>query len=771
MLLTPRLTAFAIFAPVVCQAAGEQAARAIVEANCLGCHGPAKMGGLDLRTREAMLKGGARGAAVVPGKASESPLYKAAAREGDLKMPPGKQALAAADVAALKQWIDSGAAWYGDAIKPAEPAWWSFRKPVKAPLPRPSSNPIDSFIYAKLAERGLTPAPPTDRRTLIRRVTFDLTGLPPRPSEIDAFIADPAPNAYAKLVDRLLESPRYGERWGRHWLDVVRYADTGGFETDVYLASAWRYRDYVIKSFNADKPYDEFVREQIAADEIWPDNLDLDGAYEMPKSKVANLERRIGTALFTMGALPVEFSFFGDQYRAEWQAESAELTASAFLGLTFGCARCHDHKFDPISQRDFYRLSAIFAGSEDREVPIVSQMAIFEYTRYQTKQVMVDQLREKLERVEGGPKSKRSLTGSQRDERETLLRQIGEAYVKAPKPYAKASLLAHTDPVPDTYILQRGDFKLKGDKVGPGLPAALGPAPEIREPDTNLFIPRRRKALAEWLTSREHPLTARVMVNRVWQQHFGRGIVATANDFGRQGDAPSHPELLDWLAVEFMDRGWSMKALHRLILTSDAYRMASAANPANESKDAENRYFWRANRQRLEAESIRDAALAVNGKLDLKMGGQPVVVPLSKEEQDGMRDATQWPVTANVADFDRRSVYLMVKRSFRLPMLEAFDAPESTQSCARREASVVSPQALALMNSEFMNGQAARFAARLEAESPGDRAKQVHNAWRLALGRAPDAAELARAAKLLESQPLSRLCLVLFNLNEFLYVD
>ncbi|MBI3210665.1 MAG: PSD1 domain-containing protein [Candidatus Solibacter usitatus] len=750
-----------------------QTARQVLEKHCLACHGAAKMSGLDLRARDSMLKGGTRGGAVVPGNAHASLILRAVRRDGDVKMPPGKDGLAPSEIAVLEKWISAGAPWDDKAV--AESQWWSFRSPK-----RPASGAsIDDFINRALQSNRLRAAPPASRQALIRRATYDLHGLPPTPEEVAAFAGDKDPRAFEKLIDRLLASPRYGERWGRHWLDVVRYADTGGFETDVLLPNAWRYRDYVIRSFNSDKPYNIFVQEQIAADEIWPSNLDLDGSYELPKAQREGIERRLGTSLFTLGALPVEFAFIGDQYRAEWQAESVETTAAAFLGLSMNCARCHDHKFDPISQRDFFRMSALFAGSEDREVPIVSQMAIFEYTRYQTKLVIAEQLKEKLQRLEAearkrqnvsGKYAKFELTPSERDARETLLRQIGDAFVKAPAPYAKANLLVHAAPVPDTFLLTRGEWNQRGEKVTPGFPAAIGPAASISEPEGPWFIPRRRKALAEWLTSREHPLLARVMVNRIWQGHFGRGITNTPNDFGRQGDKPSHPELLDWLAVEFMERGWSVKQMHKLILLSDAYRRSSEAVPAGLEKDADNVYLWRMNRRRLEAEAIRDAVLASSGALNAKMFGPAVVPALSKEEAEAMRDMTQWPITSDPREHERRGVYLFVKRSFRNPMMETFDAPDAAASCPRRETSTIAPQSLALMNGEFANRQAEVFAARLNKESR-DAAAQVNRAFLIAFGREPGDAERKRAMDYAARAGLAKLCLLLFNTSEFLYVD
>jgi hypothetical protein len=718
-----RHAAFTLLLVSLAFAQTESQVQAILSNNCLGCQGPTRMSGLDLRTRDGMLAGGSRGPALVPGKSKDSLIYKAVSHQGGLSMPPGTKALTSQQIESIAAWIDSGAR-YASTSTSRQSTWWSFVKPVK-----PDAKSIDDLIRPD--------KPEADRRTLIRRVTFDLTGLPPTPGEIDAFLNDKNPKAYENLVDRLLDSPRYGERWGRLWLDVTRYADTGGYETDVLFANAWRYRDYVIRSFNSDKPYDTFIKEQVAADEIWPDNLDLNGSYELPESKRANLERRIGTGLYTLGALPVEYTFFGNQYRAEWQAEAANVTGNAFLGLTVQCARCHDHKFDPISQRDYYSLGAFFAGSEDREVPIVSQMRIFEYTRYQTKVLAVEELRRKYN----------SLKPEDKDGRETVLRQIGEAYVKTPVMYDKANILVHTDPVPDSYILPRGDSMGKGPKVTPAIPVVFGAGPELKEASDGLFIPRRRRALAEWLASRDNPLTARVMVNRMWQGHFGAGIVGTPNDFGRQGDRPTNQPLLDWLAVEFMDHGWSIKTMHRLIMNSGFYKQQRAP-------------------QRLDAEEIRDSILSVSGALNTKMFGRPVVTPLAKDEREAMRDFSMWPVSSDPSEYNRRSIYLFVKRAFRLPLLDTFDAPDTSESCPRREVSTVAPQALALMNSEWTGQQGVRFAARIAKTSDA-----VGEAWQLALGRPPEPEERAKAQEYIARNNLERFCLLLFNMSEFLYVN
>ncbi|HYP08759.1 MAG TPA: DUF1549 and DUF1553 domain-containing protein, partial [Bryobacteraceae bacterium] len=648
--------------------------------------------------------------------------------------------------------------------------------PKRPPIPQPANakwvrTPVDAFILAKLEDKRLKPASPASKLALMRRVYFDLHGLPPTPAEVDDFVNDTSPDAYPKLIDNLLASPRYGEKWGRLWLDVVRYADTGGYETDILYANAWRYRDYVIDSFNQDKPYTQFVQEQIAADEIWPDNLDLNGGYELPKDKVVNLQRRLGTGLYTVGPMAVEYTFFGDQYRAEWQAEAVETTGSAFLGLTIGCARCHDHKFDPISHRDYYRMAAIFAGSEDREIPIVSQMGVYEYTRYQARLVAADQIKQKILDLEGRKGAKRELTPAMKDERETLLRQLGEAYLKAPVMYAKANVLAHSEIVPESHILIRGEFKQKGEKVTPGVLAALDTGVRIEEPAAGPFVPQRRKALAQWLTSPDHPLLARVMVNRIWQGHFGRGIVPTSNDFGRQGESPTHPELLDWLATEFAARGYSVKAMHRLMMLSNTYQMASAPNEGNSAIDADNRYLWRMNRRRLQAEELRDSVLLSAGALNPKTGGPSIAAPLTQEERSGMRDFSQWPVHPDPAEHDRRSVYLQVKRSFRLPMFEAFDQPDAVASCSRRESSTVAPQALTLMNSDFMLKQAERLANRLRKQH-GDRQDEwITEGTKIAFGRAPSAVELQRAQAFLAGNELASLCLLWFNTNEYLYVD
>ena len=768
----PAAVAMCCFLPALLFAqsdAAAQSARGILSANCVVCHGDARMSDLDLRERESILKGGARGPAIVPGKAAESLLYKAVKREGELKMPPGDAALSPSEISILGDWINAGAPWESTpAATSGAQKWWSFRTPERPPVPEPKNpslvaNPIDAFILAKLDEHNLLPAKPADRHTLVRRACFDLHGLPPAPKEVDEFVNDASPKAYENLIERLLESPRYGERWGRYWLDLVRYADTSGFETDHFYTTAWRYRDYVIESFNEDKPYTTFVQEQIAADELWSTNMDLEGTLNLPKEKEKNVKRRIGTSLFTLGAFPVEYTYYGDLYRAEWQAEAVDMVGAAFLGLTLECARCHDHKFDPISQRDYYRLTALFAGSVEQPIPLVSLFDIQSSTRSFPLLEQAQVLKRMAKRSR-----REKMTDEQRAE---LLQQLGEAYLRAPDGYPAANVLGHEETVPDTHILARGDFKQKGQKVEPGFPAVLNPGPAISEPDDVLFIPRRRKALAQWLTAPDQPLVGRVMVNRIWQHHFGRGIVRTPNDFGRQGDPPTHPELLDWLAAEFAEQGWSIKQMHRLIMLSSTYRGSSVGDDKSLESDPGNHYLSRMNHRRLDADALRDTILAVSGTLNLKMGGVGVIPPLTREEILAARMPHLWPANPDPSEHTRRSIYLQMKRSLTVPMLSIFDAPDTATSCARRETSTVAPQALALMNSEFSIEQARAFASRIREQAGDNEEAAVETGWQIALGRAPTADERRTALDYLGRNSLPDLCLLLFNTNEFIYVD
>jgi len=798
--------------------ADDESARNILATQCVSCHGAAKMGGLDLRSRETMLQGGARGAAIVPGKATDSILFQAVERKGTLAMPPGKKALSESEVATIRGWIDAGAKW-GEAAIQAQPTWWSFQKLKRPTVPPGASSPIDAFVLAKLKEQKLVPVGKAGRRALLKRLSINMLGIPPTPEELESFEADRSPDAYAKVVDRMLASPRYGERWGRHWLDVVRYADTGGFETDIYFPNAWRYRDYVIQSLNEDKAYDRFVKEQLAGDELYPDDLDLDGGFKIPESKVKNLNATIGTGMYTIGPAYHEAALFGGQVRYEWLTDVVDTTGEAFFGLTLGCARCHNHKFDPITQKDYHAMMAVFAGSEEKEVPVVSQFATFGLKSGYPSWLKVEELKGAIQRIDQAARKrvvdavrqrfgadvlaaydtavdKRSvpqrtlaakleaalteaglqenaegkeadipLTAKESEEREALVVDLGKAALKANPVAQTATVLGHAAVTPTIHITHRGDWRAKGEAVGPAFPAMLAGGKTIDDdPDKKLA---RRKALALWLSEPDHPLTARVMVNRVWHWHFGRGIVGTPNDFGRQGEEPTHPELLDWLASEFVSQGWSLKKLHRMILLSDTYQRSTEAHEGNAKVDANNRFLWRMNRQRLDAETLRDSVLAVSGDLNLKMGGRPVIPKLSKEEYTVMWARNQWPEAMDEREHTRRSVYLYVKRTFPMPMLSTFDTPDSSMSCSRRDNTTVAPQALTLMNGDFMVGQAKQLAAKLRSAYPGSTAKQVETAWQRILGRLPKPAEREKAATV----SLEQICLALLNTNEFVYLD
>ena len=423
----------------------------------------------------------------------------------------------------LSNWIDAGAAWEEIADHTSAPSWWAFKRPRRPAVPavtdkKRGRNPIDRYVLARLEEHGLDFSPLASRVSLARRAYFDLHGLPPSPDEIQRFVQDDSEDAFERLIDRLLESDRYGERWGRYWLDLVRYADTSGFETDHYYTTAWRYRDYVIESFNRDKPFTEFVREQIAADELWPVNTDLEGTLNLPEEKRRNMNRRIGTSLFTLGAFPIEYTYYGDLYRAEWAAEAVDLIGAAVLGLSLECARCHDHKSDPISQRDYYRLAAFFAGSTEEEIPLGSLFDIQSSTRSFP-------LREHARALKRMAKRSKKLSDVQRRD---MLERLGKAYLAAPEPLSTAKVLGHENSVPPTFVLAHGDFRKRGEPVDPGFPSAISTGTSLPPSEIDRFPPRRRAALAEWLTSEEHPLVGRVMVNRIWQHHFSSGLPTTS---------------------------------------------------------------------------------------------------------------------------------------------------------------------------------------------------------------------------------------------------
>lgn len=735
-----------------------------------------------------------------------------------------------------------GLATAGDASKSDAGDLWSLRKPVRHPVPKVREasivrNSIDAFILTKIEEKGLPVAPQADKRTLVRRAYFDLLGLPPSPEQVEAFVNDAAPDAWERLIDELLKSPHYGERWGRHWLDVARYADSGGYETDIYYKNSWRYRDYVVKSFNDDKPYDRFVQEQVAGDELWPDNLEIFGTYVVKPEKFAHLEARIGTGLYALGPQIHESNMDALKINYERLTDWADTTGAVFLGLTMGCARCHDHKFDPISQRDYFGLQAAFAGAKETEVPVVHAMAIASNRQHYPRLLAIDEAR-KAYRLFEKSLAGRTPTPQEQEQRQKLRNAIAEAVLQLPEsipdapggpweslmeiPTATVLGREQAEFIRAVHVLKRGDLQKPGEKVDPQLPAVLAAATGV---DGKLSGPGEgRKQLALWLTHPDHPLTARVLVNRIWLWHFGQGLVATPNDFGHMGQPPSHPELLDWLALEFVENGWSIKKLHRLILRSAAYQRASipplgkggpggvapqiagTSNPINSPADAtgspeaidpENHLLWRMNRRRLEGESLWDALHATAGTLNLKMGGRPVVPPIADDEIAALRDRWQWAVSGDPAEHTRRGLYILVRRNFRFPMFEVFDAPVNSVSCPVRDVTTVAPQALWFLNNSTAYRQARAFANRAVKEGGDEPAKWIDRAWRLALGRLPGPEERSEALQLLDALTantgnappgdpfpeslaklppaqagaLTKVCLAIFNLNEFVFVD
>jgi hypothetical protein len=833
----------------------------ILSTSCFECHGPdpsSRQAELRLDTREGAVAEGMDGPIIVPGEADESALIaRITADDPNLRMPPGdrKAALTPEQVQLLRQWIDAGAPF---------DEHWAFR-PVKRPAPPAVQDnawlqaPVDNFVLRGLEQANLKPAPAATRETLIRRATLDLIGLPPTPAEVEAFLADDSPDAFAKLVDRLLASPHYGERWARHWLDVARYADSGGFETDIFFGHAWRYRDYVIRALNDDKPYDDFIREQIAGEELYPGDMNA----------------RVAAGFYTIGPILQEADMVEGKLDNDLLTDAVDATASAFLGLTIGCARCHDHKYDPVSQRDYYAMQAIFAASEQTDFDEAGKVLRTGVALRKT----IDQY--KLEQLKTAARA-----AKEPDERDRLLREVGESYIeqdeelqerfeqseayadynKARRQYRELSeqtadpeqaaellreigehamtlagqdrralrrmsreernaylidfgrknlalsppdeliddvdafrlaigrenlegpstipvrTLTHRESPLTIRLLGRGELTMPGEEVPPAIPEHLN-ASRLRL--SELPADERRAALANWIASKENPLTARVMVNRVWQGHFGAGLVRTPNDFGIRGERPTHPELLDWLAAEFMEHGWSLKHLHRTIMLSSAYQMSCETDAATLARDPDNRLLTRYQPHRLEAEPIWDSIRAVAGTLNREMYGLPVAPPL--DEQETIGNYKDWP-TSTPDQVNRRGIYLLTRRSFRFPMLSSFDLPENTASCGRRDTTTVPNQCLALLNNRTLHEQAAAFAERLLEETGGKLRAVPDRAWLHAYGRAITDEEQERVDGFLALRlgelnqdskddqtaarsALTELCLAIFNTNEFIFIQ
>jgi mono/diheme cytochrome c family protein len=725
----------------------------VLARNCLECHNASDhKGGLDLTRREKALAGGDGGPVLQAGEPDKSPLF---ARLEANEMPPeGRGKLTAEERKLVREWITAGAKWATDPIDPflyttdrrAGYNWWSLQ-PVRAvdpPAVKNSEwpiNPIDNFVLARLEKAGLSPSPAADRRTLIRRLSFDLTGLPPTPEEVEAFVNDANPRAYERLVDRLLDSPHYGERWARHWLDIVRFGESQGFERNKFRESAWKYRDFVVEAFNSDLPYDDFIRWQIAGDVLRPDD---------PLAVIASGFLVVGPydlTAYTTGT--------ADMQKAAREEELEGLVATvcqSFLGLTVNCSRCHDHKFDPVTQKEFYQLSAALGGTNqgDERDSIAGDARAAVDKR-------IAELRSQIESLNGKPE-----LAAQRSRLESVVRllEAGKVHTTTPKQ-------------PDAWrILARGDFRQPGEEVSPrGITAITGVSPDwgLAEDAPEA---ERRKALANWIADPKNPLTPRVIVNRLWAQHLGAGLVRTTSDLGFQGGLPSHPDLLDWLAGQLVQPAdgppWSLKHIQRLILNSATYRQASRGVPEAMKVDAENRLLWRRPAQRLEAETFRDAVLAVSGDLDPRIGGPGYkdykVSSAGNNETYSVFDAVG-------PEFNRRSLYRTSVRSGTSPLLDTLDCPDPSVATPRRSVTTTPLQALTLLNNVFSEHYAGRFAERLKREAPDDVAAQVRRAYALAFARKPAEDEVAFAKSFIDERGLDQFCIVIFNSSEFMYVD
>lgn len=771
----------------------------VLAARCFSCHGPdADEAGLRLHDRESALAELDSGEhAIVPGKPEQSALLtRINSPDPDERMPPEGEPLSAGEIEAFQRWIEAGAEWEKHwAFVPPQP-----NEPPSVERADWVANPIDAFILARLEANGLSPAEPADKRTLARRVYYDITGLPPTPAEMAEFLADERSDAYERLVDRLLASPRYGEKWARHWLDVVRYAETNSFERDAAKPFVWKYRDYVIRSLNDDKPYDQFVREQLAGDEleeVTPDSIAATGYY------------RLGT--------------WDDEPADPLQSKYDDLdnivstTGQGFLGLTVGCARCHDHKIDPFPQTNYYGLLSFFMDVTSYALP--HKRDAIHHSLWDISEPDIKAERERLEATIGTLQEaareieqkaiKRMDAADQRrsetNERQKLLDEklaqyfegneaerygaIAQQYQNAQSELKKIPppdyllSLAKCDPHPKPmHVMLRGNPHALGDPVEPCFPDLFGDtAPKIPEVPNGARSAGRRKVLAEWIASSENILTSRVIVNRVWQHHFGRGIVRSANNFGRLGTPPTHPKLLDWLACWLPDHGWSLKALHRLILTSNTYRMSSHADEKALAVDPSNELFWRFDIRRLSAEEIRDTVLMVSGQLNDKMYGPSIYPPLSQEVlQTQSQPGLGWK-TSKPREAVRRSIYIHIKRSLIPPELAAFDFPDTDTSCEARFVTTLPAQALNLLHSEFMQSSAGHLVERVQKVAGEGLEQQVKYALQLTLCRQPDQETVDDSIHLIDrlisehgvsnDEAFRQFCLMALNLNEFVYVD
>jgi mono/diheme cytochrome c family protein len=732
----------------------------ILETRCLRCHGDRiRRRGFSLATRADLLTGGRGGPAAVSGRPDRSLLVRMVSGAKP-RMPKASPALSAEEVSDLKRWVEEGLLWpTSRRLASRDPkAGWAFRPIVRPAVPtgrgRTQANPVDAFLSSRLRRKGLPFNPEADRRTLIRRLTYDLHGLPPTPEEIDAFANDRSPGAYEALVDRLLASPRYGERFARHWLDVAHFADTHGMARDLRRDNAWPYRDYVVRSFNEDKGYGRFVKEQIAGDLIAPETADGVVATAFLAAGPYDYAARHGNG--------------GDESLEKQKARSLDRddmvasTTSTFLSVTVACARCHDHKIDPIPQRDYYKLQAVFAGLDRGDRPYAN----LEVAR---RHIAIDERLELLMSLRRDAVKRPA--DEQRDAEiarvDAERRQLESAISSLP-PHGLVFTVKASNPWA-IRVLRRGDIEAPEDEVPPGALCAIPALPCAFPREDPEDEGPARLALADWIASNGNPLTWRSIVNRVWQWHFGRGLVETPNDFGGAGARPSHPELLDWLAAEFRDGGGSFKRLSRLLVLSRAYRQSSTRRADGQRLDAENRLLWRANRKRLDAEAVRDSILSASGRLDLTPGGPAFEAFRYVDQFEPTYDYSA-PGSSDKAGTFRRALYRFVPRGVPDPFLAALDCADPNVSTPVRRTTGTATQALALANDPFVLRQSEQLAARVSAMA-APLAAQVQTAVLLALGRAPSKAEAQALAAHAARHGLASMCRVLFNTNEFLFID
>ncbi|PWU12054.1 MAG: hypothetical protein C5B51_01545 [Terriglobia bacterium] len=739
--------------------------------NCYTCHTSPPSGGLRVDSREAILKGGRDGVVIVPGHPEQSLMVSALKYTGKLQMPPAGP-VSNEDIASIEQWIREGAPWPkstpvspASRVTPAQRDFWSFHAAPKPPVPQVDSpwaaNDIDRFVLAKLEEKRLKPVGDADKRSLIRRVTYDLTGLPPTPAEIDAFLNDKSPKAYENLVDRLLASRSYGERWGRKWLDIVRYADTDGGSGDFPIPQAYKYRDYVIQAFNEDKPYDRFLREQIAGDLL-------------PASSEPEHWQNVVATGYLAGTVRFESKY-------SYMADAVDNLGSAFLGLTVGCARCHDHKFDPIPTNDYYSIYGLFASTAfpDSGTDNARYQRNFVYRDpdvvnrddYKTFQAQLKPIQDATDAVMRLPGTYDDLVPQLQARRMHLFEHLPD--------FGETAYAVREGTPQEARVQHYGDPKDLGDEAPRGFFQVLGGTP--LPPDVK---GSGRLQLADWLASKDNPLTARVIVNRIWQGHFGRGIVATPNDFGRRGSPPSDQALLDYLAATFVENGWSIKKLTREILLSHAYRLSSAGSAANEEIDPENTLIWRHSRVRMDAEEIRDTLLADSGLLDRNPGGPH---PFPPQSQWNFEQQNMFSPDPAAYETDRRTVYTMIQRTVRSQFSNLFDGPNVNASADQRGASLTPLQALYFLNDPFPKRCAAQLASTLLTGGAVEQ-KNIQQAFDIVYGRPATAAEADRAASFLHSaaaayaehgesaagaqqKALTDFVKAMFASNEFMFIE